>query len=223
MKRIVVFFTILISFVKATTFEDALIIQKSLGAKKALQHFEELARQNNTKAIHSLALIYLKGEDKIKIDIKKAYQLLLKSSALGNIESTYVLGKVYLSKKSPYHNKIKAYNYFVEAANKGHSRSQTMIGKFFLFGIEIDKDYSKALYYFKLASKQKEYNSNCYIAYMYAAGYGVFPNFGRAHVFAKDEYKKGNKLCKKVWKDYNLHKYPEDKGWKIGDYNRPVK
>lgn len=223
MKHIVVFFTILLTFVKATTFDEAQTIEKNSGVKNAIKYYEELARQNNIKALHQLGLIYLKGNEGIKIDIKKAYQLLLKSSELGNIESSYILGKIYLSKKSPYHSKIKAYNSFVESANKGYAKSQTMIGKFFLFGIGIDKDYDKALYYFKLASKQKEYSANCYIAYMYSAGYGVFPNFGRAHIFAKDEYKNGNKLCVKVWKDYKLYKYPEDKGWKIGDYNKPIK
>ena len=57
---------------------------------------------------------------------------------------------------------------------------------------------------------------------MYASGLGVFPNFGRAHNFAKTEYKNDNKLCVKIWKDYNLGKYPKDEGWKIGDYNKPV-
>lgn len=79
------------------------------------------------------------------------------------------------------------------------------------------------MYYFKEASQQRIYDANCYIAYMYATGKGVFPNFGRAATFAKDEYEKGNKLCAKVWKDYNLGKYPQDKGWKIGDYLEPVK
>ena len=39
----------------------------------------------------------------------------------------------------------------------------------------------------------------------------------------KDEYKKGNKLCVKVWNDYNLGKYTKDEGFRIGDYNEPVK
>ena len=117
----------------------------------------------------------------------------------------------------------KAYNLFVDDANSGNAKSQLMLGKFFLQKNElIQKDYEKALYYFKLASKQKLYEANCYIAYMYANGFGVFPNFGRAHVFAKKEYEKGNKLCTKVWNDFNLSKYSEDKGFKIGDYLVPV-
>jgi len=158
-----------------------------------------------------------------KINLDKAYNLLLQSSKAGNLNATYTLGKFYLSKITPYYDKINAYNTLLKAANANHSKSQLIIGKFFLQGKIVEKDYEKAMYYFKEASKQKLYDANCYIAYMYATGKGVFPNFGRAAVFAKDEYKKGNKLCKKIWKDYNLDKYPQDKSWKIGDYLKPVK
>lgn len=156
-------------------------------------------------------------------NIKKAYNLLQKEKEDGNLDAFYTLGKILLSKKTKFFNEIKAYNLFVEAANKNHAKSQVMIGRFFLQGKIVEKDYEKALYYFEEASKQKFYKANCYIAYMYARGLGVFPNFGRAHVFAKDEYKKGNKLCIKIWKDYNLSKYPKDKSFKFKSYIKPIK
>ena len=145
------------------------------------------------------------------------------SSELNNSEIRYQLAKEYSSKKNKNYDIKKAYNLLVDNINENHAKSQILIAKFFLIGLAVDKDYEKALYYFKEASKQKEYTANCYIAYMYASGKGVFPNFGRAHVFAKSEYEKGNKICKKVWKDYNLGKYKKDKGWNIGDYNKPIK
>ena len=148
---------------------------------------------------------------------------IVNSTTLDNLEETYKLAKQYSSTKSKYFDIKKAYNLLVDNANKNHAKSQVLIGRFFLIGAAVDKDYEKALYYFKEASKQKEYDANCYIAYMYASGKGVFPNFGRAHIFAKNEYEKGNKICKKVWKDYNLGKYPKDKGWNIGDYNKPIR
>lgn len=160
---------------------------------------------------------------KEKKNLDNAYNILLNLSNNGNIEASYILGKFYLSKITKYHDEIKAYNTILSAANKNHSKSQFLIGKFFLHGKVVEKDYEKALYYFEEASKQKLYDANCYIAYMYATGKGVFPNFGRAHQFAKDEYKRGNKFCKKVWKDYNLANYPKDKSWKIGNYLEPVK
>lgn len=157
-----------------------------------------------------------------KQDLPLAYKLLKKASSK-NINASFILGKFYLSKNTPYYNTTKAFNSFLNAANNNHSQAQIIIARFFLQGKIVNKDYKKALYYFELSSKQKNFEANCYIAYMYAKGLGVFPNFGRAHLFAKDEYKKGNKLCIKIWNDYNLKKYPEDKGFKIGKYLKPLK
>jgi TPR repeat protein len=151
------------------------------------------------------------------------FSSLVNSTTLSTSDIRYQLAKQYSSKKSKDYNIKKAYNLLVDNVNENHSKSQILLGRFFLIGLAVEKDYEKALYYFKEASKQKEYTANCYVAYMYASGKGVFPNFGRAHVFAKSEYKKGNKVCKKVWKDYNLGKYPKDKGWNIGNYNKPIK
>ena len=159
----------------------------------------------------------------LKVILISIFTTNLISTTLSTSDIRYKLAKEYSSKKSKEYNIKKAYNLLVDNVNENHAKSQLLIGKFFLIGLAIEKDYEKALYYFKEASKQKEYTANCYIAYMYASGKGVFPNFGRAHVFAKSEYERGNKVCKKVWKDYNLGKYKEDKGWNIGDYNKPVK
>lgn len=220
--KIILLIVLFIKLTFAMTFEEVYTIKEIQGTMKALKHYKNLADEDNPKALHELGLIYFKG-DGIAKNINQAFNYFQKASDLGNLESTYTLGRIYLSNKTHYHDPKKAYNSFVEAANKNHAKSQLMVGRFFLIGEIIPIDYTKALHYFKLASKQKEYNANCYIAYMYAGGLGVFPNFGRAHVFAKDQYKKGNKLCIKVWKDYNLSKYPKDDSWKVGNYNKPIK
>jgi TPR repeat protein len=221
-KKSLLLFFVLINCLNALTFEEVYTIQKNEGSMKALSGYKQLAQENDPKAIHELAIIYLTG-DKIAKNINKAHELFKKASELGNADSTYFLAKIYLSDKTIYFDEKKAYNTFVDAANQNNAKAQLMIGRFFLMGGIVPKDYEKALHYFKLASKQKEYDANCYIAYMYASGTGVFPNFGRANTFAKDEYEKGNKLCVKVWNDYNLGKYPKDEGFRIGDYNEPVK
>jgi uncharacterized protein len=220
--KIALLFFLLINALNAITFEEVYTIKGVEGTMKAIGEYKKLAKENNPKAIHELGLIYLKG-DGIAKNLNQAYDYFQQASDLGNVESTYMLGKIYLSSKTKYYNPKKAYNTFIDASNKNHAKSQLMIGRFFLMGEIVDKDYEKALYYFKLASKQKEYDANCYISYMYASGLGVFPNFGRAHNFAKTEYKKDNKFCVKIWKDYNLGKYPKDEGWQIGDYNEPIK
>lgn len=218
----VIAFIFLAELLNAITLEEIKVIHKEEGVFKALPLYKKLAKEEDPKAMYELAKIYLRGEGIAK-STTKAYNLLKESSSLGFNEATYTLAKLYFSQKSPYYNKAKAYNTFIDASEQNHAKAFTMIGKHLLFGITVKKDYKKAVYYFKEASKRKDYSANCYVAYMYASGKGVFPNFGRANVFAKDQYEKGNQFCIKVWNDYNLGNYPSDNGWNIGDYNKPIK
>ena len=220
--RLLIVFFLLLGYLNATSLSEARYIHKTKGAYSAIPFYKELADDGNINAMISLAKIFIKG-DMVAVDIKRAYKILHKASKLNSPKADYLLAKIYQSKRSPYYDKVQAYNYFVDSANAGYAKAQEMIGKYFLFGKIVEKDYEKAIYYFKEASKQREYTANCYIAFMYANGYGVFPNFGRAHVFAKDQYEKGNPFCKKVWDDYNLDRYPIDKGWQVGDYLEPIK
>ncbi len=212
--------TILISSLSAITFEDAKNIEKEFGVLKAIPMYKELSKQDNLDSMFRLAQIYSTGKE-IKRNLKKSKQLLEKASSFNHDKSTYFLGKLYLSKKSPYYDLTTAFNTFVKASNNNYAPAQNMLGQFFASGIVVDTDYKKAVSLFEKASKQNLIDAQCNLAFMYASGKGVFPNFGRAHQFAKKGYEEGNKKCKKVWKDYNLGKYAKDKGWKFNYYTKP--
>lgn len=150
--------------------------------------------------------------------LKWAFFLFIFGSSLFSYDLKYELAQDFMKKK----DYEKAYNLFLEDANNGNPKSQVMIGRFFLQGNKlVDKDYTKAFYYFEKASKQKYTKADCFLAYMYANGMGTLANFGRAAIFAKKEKEAGNKLCIKVWSDFNLHKYPKDNSWKFG-YYKPI-
>ncbi len=204
----------------AITFEEAQKIEKEKGVFEALSFYKSLAKNNNPEAMLRLAKIYSSGKV-IKRNITKAHDLLVKANNLNHNPSSYFLGKLYLSKKSPYYNLTKAYNSFVKSGNNGYAPAQNMIGEFLVQGIVVKKDYKMAVNYFEKASKQDYITAQCNLSFMYASGKGVFPNFGRAHAFAKKGVELRNKRCLKVWKDYNLQKYPEDKGWKFNFYTKP--
>lgn len=204
----------------AITFEEAKNIEEEFGSLKALSAYKTLAKKNDVNAMFRLAKIYSSGKD-IKRNLTKSHDLLKKASLLKHQKSSYYLGKLYLSKKSPYYNLTKAYNTFVKSANEGYAPSENMIGQFLLNGIVVKKDYKMAVRYFERASLQGYIDAQCNLSFMYASGKGVFPNFGRANAFAKKGKELGNKRCIKVWKDYNLAKYPEDKGWKFKFYTKP--
>ncbi len=154
-------------------------------------------------------------------EFSNAFESFSKASKLGNIKATYNLGVLYTNKKISAYNPQKAFEIFSSLAESNHAASQNRMGMYYLLGVLVDKDYKLAVDYFEKASKQGYETSQCNLALMYASGKGVFTNFGRAHAFAKDGYEKGNPICKKVWKDFNLEKYPEDKGFKFKFYNKP--
>ena len=120
MKKSILLLFVLVNFLNALTFEEVQTIQKVEGSMKALSGYKQLAEENDPKAIHELAIIYLTG-DQIARNINKAHELFKKASELGNSESTYLLAKIYLSNKTIYYDEKKAYNTFVDAANQNNA------------------------------------------------------------------------------------------------------
>lgn len=202
------------------TYKEAKEIEKTQGLQSAIPYYEQLSQQNDKDAIYELAMLYAKGKI-FRRNIKKTYELLLKGYKLGSKKSAYSLAKLMLNKHTPYFDKLEAYNIFIDLSQKDYAPAYNMLGKMLLKGVVVAKDYELAVKYFERASKQNFTEAHCNLAYMYASGKGVFPNFGRAHTFAKEGMKKNHPFCKKVYKEYNLKKYPEDKGWKFNFYTNP--
>jgi TPR repeat protein len=136
---------------------------------------------------------------------------------MGYIKATYNLGIILMAKNQ----KDDGYRYLYNAYKSGHIKATNRIGELLFYGEYLKRDYKRAIYYFEEAAKKGYVQAECNLAFAYAKGAGVFKNFGRAHQFAKKGRKLGYKLCQKVWVDYNLHKYPEDKSFKFGFY-KPI-
>lgn len=202
------------------TFTQAKQIEKEQGIKAAIPLYKKLAKNENTEAIYELAMLYAKGKV-VRRNIKKTHELLEQGYILGHKKATYSFAKLMLNKKTSYFNDIKAYNILVDLSEDGFAPALNMLGKMLLKGIVVEKDYKLSVKYFERASKQNFIEAHCNLAYMYASGKGVFPNFGRAHSFAKVGMKKKHPFCKKVYKEYHLAKFPEDKGWKFNFYTTP--
>ena len=142
-----------------------------------------------------------------------------KISAYGNKKAKYNTAIIYANKNYKNHSYRKAYNIFLELAQLGYEKAQNKVGIFLLHGLGIDKDYKLSVKWFEQSYFEHNYKpASCNLAIIFANGYGVFPNFGRAKKLAQEGYKKKVPTCVKVYKDFNLHKYPEDKGFKSGYY-----
>ena len=115
--KITLLFFLFINILNAMTFKEVYTIKSVEGTMKTISAYKELAKKNDPKALHELGLIYLKG-DGIAKNLNQAYEYFQQASDLGNAESTYLLGKIYLSNKTKYYNPKKAYNTFIDASNK---------------------------------------------------------------------------------------------------------
>jgi len=188
--------------------------------EKSFSYYVQLAKKRDPAALFKLGKFYYEGRV-VKRSYKKAFKYLTQSSLLDYKKATYNLGILYSNNKTIYHSYSKAYNIFHDLALEGHAGAQNKIGSFLTFGFGGPIDFKEAVKWFEKSSKQDYIPAQCNLATMYASGMGVFPNFGRAHVFAKKGKELKHPVCLKVWRDFNLGKYKQDKGFKFKFYTQP--
>ncbi|MEA3498627.1 MAG: tetratricopeptide repeat protein [Campylobacterota bacterium] len=214
-------FIILILFVFtlfATTIEEVNEVYKDGDIKNAIKLYKELSRDGDDEAYFKLGTIYYKGKD-VKRDINLAMGYFKQASAYGHIKAKYNSAIIYGLKQYKFHSYRKAYNIFLELAQNNYPNAQNKIGQYLVYRLGVDKDYKLAVKWFEQSYFVGHYKpASCSLALMYASGKGVFPNLGRARELAQDGYDKKIPSCVKVYKDFNLHKYDKDKGFKFGFY-----
>lgn len=199
-------------------FEDATKAFEEKNIEKALYFYKKSAISGNDEAIFILGKIYYNGKY-VKQDLEKSLYYFEKISPYGHKKAKYNSAIIYANTKYKKHDYRKAYNLFLELAQEGYAKAQNKVGIFLLHGIGIDKDYKMALKWFEQAYFKQNYKpASCNLAIMFINGYGVFPNFGRARKLAQEGYDEKIPTCVKVYKDFKLHKYPEDTGFKTGYY-----
>lgn len=200
-------------------FKDATNAFKQKNIKKALYFYKKSAINGNDNAIFILGKIYYTGKY-VKQNLDKSLYYFEKIAPYGNQKAKYNSAIIYANKKFKKHSYKKAYKLFLQLAQEGYAQAQNNVGIFLLYGIGgIDKDYKMAVKWFEEAYFKHHYKpASCNLAIMFANGYGVFPNFGRARKLAQEGYDEKIPTCVKVYRKFNLYKYPKDKGFKFGYY-----
>lgn len=184
--------------------------------KKALKLYKRASAREDEEALFKLGIIYYKGKV-VKRDLNEAFKYFKLSSNLGHIKAKYNLALLYSHKGTSFHNYRLAYNTFLELAKNSHAKAQYQVGNFLTYGL-VDKDYKLAVKWYGQSIQNGYKVASCSLAYMYANGMGVFPNFGKARELAQKGYENKIPLCVKIYKDFNLQKYDKDNGFKFGFY-----
>ncbi len=187
--------------------------------KLALELYKKSAREGEDEALFKLGKIYYNGKF-VKQDINLSMDYFKKVASYGHIKAKYNVATIYAQKRYKHHSYKKAYDIFLDLARNHHAKAQNKVGIALLYGLGVDIDYKLSVKWFEQSYFVNGYKpSACNLAVMFANGYGVFPNFGRARILAQKGYENKNPICVKIYKQFNLGKYKEDKGFKFGFYN----
>lgn len=208
------------NFVFASFLDDAKIELEKNNIDHAIKLLKQSAREGNDEANFELGKIYyFKKYD--KRDLNLSFSYFKKAADYGHQKSKFNLAIIYSKKEFRKHSFKEAYNLFNSLAKDGYPSAQYMVSMYLLNGLGVDKDYELAKKWVEEAYFENGYEeASCGIASIYANGYGVLQNLGRARKFSI-KYKDKYPLCKYTFEEFKLYKkkYSEDKGFKFGYYN----
>lgn len=108
-----------------------------------------------------------------------AVKFCLQSAQEGNIDSQYLLGKLYQEGKGTSPDYAKAIHWYQQAAQKNHPEALFELGKAYSTGT-LPIDYQKAFQYFSKAAQQDIVNAQLLLALCYQIGHGTPQNYERA-------------------------------------------
>ncbi len=187
--------------------------------EEAIKLYKLSAREGEDEANFQLGKIYYLKKYQ-KRDLNKAYEYFKKASDYEHVKAKYNLAVILSQEKFKKHSYKSSYELFYDLAKQDYGKAQYKVGIYLLYGLGVEKDYSMARAWFERAYFENHYKrAGCGIAVIYANGFGVMQNLGRARVLSEDKITK-YPLCKKVFKEFKLYKskYNQDKGFKFGYY-----
>lgn len=116
-------------------------------------------------------------------DFEKAFELRLKASEMGNINSTVELGCQYEDGLGTEQNDSKAFECYKKAADKGNLEAYGNLGDMYLDGRGCKEDDKKAFEYFMKAAEQNDAWGQYNVGQCYENGWGVQKNSYKAYEY----------------------------------------
>ena len=116
-------------------------------------------------------------------DFEKAFELRLKASEMGNINSTVELGCQYRDGRGTEQNDSKALECFKKAADKGNAEAYNYLGCMYHSGRGCKKDDKKAFEYFMKAAEQNYAWGQYNVGQCYESGWEVQENSYKAYEY----------------------------------------
>lgn len=146
-------------------FELALIAQKENRLNECLSLLNEGAERKHIASLKKISGMLIE----LKQDYETAITYLTIAANLGDPESMYYLGNIYLQ-KDKFKDVEKARSWITQAADKGHPMSLHLLAGFYRNGSGVEKDFAKAEELYTQAANKNEIRSLEALGDMYLLG-----------------------------------------------------
>ena len=159
--------------------------------EEAIKWCKKSAEQGHTKAQHTLAKMYYKGQG-VKQDYEESFKWFGKSIENGTAKDQYDLGMRYYKGEQVKQNYKEAIKWFEKSAKQGHIEAQYNLGTIYYNGNIVEQNYEEAIKWFIKSAEQGNSKAQYNLGAMYEAGEGVKENIEEAIKWYKKSADQGN-------------------------------
>jgi uncharacterized protein len=128
-------------------------IDFSVDYTKAVFWYKKALKKPNAQYEEELAYIYFDGNKNFKRDLKQSAHWFEESARHGDINSQYMIGKLYTDGSGVPKNIKKAFEWFKKSAQQGSADAIYALSTFYFDGDGVERDYIKAMALALIAKK----------------------------------------------------------------------
>jgi TPR repeat protein len=139
---------------------------------KALNLFQQGAKQGNAEAEYQMALMFEKGQGIRKNESQACYWY-EQAASHGSARAQFALGFLHTQGQLKPLNFMEAARLFEQAARQGDAEAQYHLGQLYEKGRGVPQDYDKAARWYKKAARQDYVLAQNALGFLYYNGKGV--------------------------------------------------
>ena len=177
--------------------------------EEAIKWCKKSAEQGHTKAQHTLAKMYYKGQG-VKQDYEESFKWFGKSIENGTAKDQYDLGMRYYKGNQVKQDYEEALKWFEKSAKQGHIEAQYNLGTIYYNGNIVEQNYEEAIKWFIKSAEQGNSKAQYNLGAMYEAGEGVKENIEEAIKWYKKSADQGDEDAKEALKELEGDKSDEE-------------
>lgn len=150
------------------------------------------SNQLTPEQLYNEANNYYYGENGVKKDYNKAFELYLQAAEQGHSDSQLEVGYMYETGKGINQDKEKAVYWYQKSANQDNKIAQCNLGYCYEKSIGVEKNLESAVYWYQKAAAQGHARAQSNLAELYFFGNGVEKDYAQCYYWTKKAAEQGN-------------------------------